>query len=112
MTGAYKRHFKLVHRDWHDWDVASTPSLFETAGGKKLLVLTPKDGHLYGIDLADNKIVFRVPVTKIENVDAPFSPNTEVRFCPAQPAERSGAGRPTIRRPTSSSRARPSGARP
>ncbi len=82
MTGAYKRHFKLVHRDWHDWDVASTPSLFETAGGKKLLASTPKDGHLYGIDLADNKIVFRVPVTKIENVDAPFSPNTEVRFCP------------------------------
>ena len=26
MTGAYKRHFKLVPRDWHDWDVASAPA--------------------------------------------------------------------------------------
>ena len=34
MTGAYKRHFKLVPRDWHDWDVASAPALIHTAGGK------------------------------------------------------------------------------
>ena len=32
MTGAYKRHFKLVPRDWHDWDVASAPALIHTAG--------------------------------------------------------------------------------
>jgi outer membrane protein assembly factor BamB len=24
-TGAYKRHFKLVPRDWHDWDVTTPP---------------------------------------------------------------------------------------
>src|SRR6202522_204508 len=53
-TGAYKRHFKLVHRDWHDWDVASAPSVVETAGGKKLLATAPKDGYLYGVDLAEN----------------------------------------------------------
>ena len=82
MTGAYKRHFKLVPEDWHDWDVASAPSLIETAGGRKLLTEAPKDGHLYGIDLAGNALLYRTPVTKIENVDAPFAPSTEVRFCP------------------------------
>lgn len=81
-TGAYKRHFKLVPRDWHDWDVASAPSLIETAGGKKLMAEAPKDGFLYGVDLAENAVIYRVPVTKIENVDAPFSVNAKVRFCP------------------------------
>ena len=82
MTGAYKRHFKLVPEDWHDWDVASAPSLIETVGGRKLMTEAPKDGHLYGVDLADNALLYRTPVTKIENVDAPFAPSKEVRFCP------------------------------
>jgi alcohol dehydrogenase (cytochrome c) len=81
-TGAYKRHFKLVQRDWHDWDVASAPSLIKTAGGKELMVAAPKDGYLYGVDLGKNVNVYRVPVTRIENVDAPFSVDAEVRFCP------------------------------
>ncbi len=82
MTGAYKRHFKLVPRDWHDWDVASAPSLIHTAGGKRLLLAAPKDGHLYGIDLAANALLYRTPVTKIENVGAPFATDKAVRFCP------------------------------
>jgi len=82
MTGAYKRHFKLVPRDWHDWDVASPPALIHTLGGKTLLSVAPKDGHLYGIDLADNTLLYRTPVTKIENVEAPFAPDKAVRFCP------------------------------
>ncbi len=81
-TGAYKRHFKLAPRDWHDWDVSSAPSLIQTKGGKRLLSVAPKDGHLYGIDLAANTPVYRVPVTKIENVDVPFAVGKEVRFCP------------------------------
>jgi alcohol dehydrogenase (cytochrome c) len=81
-TGAYKRHFKLVPRDWHDWDVASAPALIHTAGGKRLLSAAPKDGHLYGIDLAENTVVYRTSVTKIENVDAPFATDKAVRFCP------------------------------
>jgi alcohol dehydrogenase (cytochrome c) len=81
-TGAYKRHFKLAPRDWHDWDVSSAPSLIQTKGGKRLLSVAPKDGHLYGVDLAANTPLYRVPVTKIENVDVPFAVGKEVRFCP------------------------------
>lgn len=82
MTGAYKRHFKLVRRDWHDWDVASAPALIHTQGGKTLLAAAPKDGHLYGIDLAAGALIYRTPVTRIENVDAPFATDKAVRFCP------------------------------
>jgi len=81
-TGAYKRHFKLVPRDWHDWDVVSAPSLIRTAGGKRMLEATPKNGYLYGVDLDTNAVVYRTPVTKIENADAPFSVDAPVHFCP------------------------------
>lgn len=81
-TGAYKRHFKLVPRDWHDWDVASAPALIHTAGGRRLLSAAPKDGYLYGIDLADDALLYRTPVTTIENVEAPFAIDKAVRFCP------------------------------
>jgi alcohol dehydrogenase (cytochrome c) len=93
MTGAYKRHFKLVKRDWHDWDVASAPALIRTQGGKRLLSEAPKDGFLYGIDLADNSLLYRTPVTRIENADTPFSVDHYVRFCPgvAGGAEWNGA---------------------
>ena len=33
----------------------SAPALIHTAGGKRLLSAAPKDGHLYGIDLADKR---------------------------------------------------------
>jgi alcohol dehydrogenase (cytochrome c) len=81
-TGAYKNHFKIVPRDWHDWDVSNPPALIRTNGGKRLMAVSPKDGFLYGFDLADNKQLYRVPVTKIENADEPFSPNKDVHFCP------------------------------
>ena len=81
-TGDYKHHFKLVPKDWHDWDVSNPPILIQTRGGKQLMVVAPKDGHLYGFDLADNSQLYRVPVTKIENADAPFVLGKDVYFCP------------------------------
>jgi alcohol dehydrogenase (cytochrome c) len=81
-TGAYKTHFKLVPRDWHDWDASSPPALLHTMGGRRLMAEAPKDAHLYGFDLADNKLLYRVPVTRIENVEEPFSPDKDVHFCP------------------------------
>jgi alcohol dehydrogenase (cytochrome c) len=81
-TGAYKNHFQLVPRDWHDWDVSNPPALIKTRGGKKLMAVSPKDGHLYGFDLADNKLLYRTPVTRIENVEEPFAVDKDVHFCP------------------------------
>jgi alcohol dehydrogenase (cytochrome c) len=81
-TGAYKNHFQLVPRDWHDWDVSNPPVLIRTKGGKRLMAVSPKDGFLYGFDLADNKRLYKTPVTTIDNVDEPFSTDKEVHFCP------------------------------
>jgi alcohol dehydrogenase (cytochrome c) len=81
-TGAYKNHFQLVPRDWHDWDVSNPPILIKTRDGKRLMAVSPKDGHLYGFDLADNKLLYRTPVTRIENVEEPFAVDKDVHFCP------------------------------
>ena len=81
-TGAYKNHFKLVPKDWHDWDVSTAPALIETRGGKTLLSVAPKDGHLYGFDLTVNRMIYRTPATTVENAEVPFSPDRAVHFCP------------------------------
>jgi alcohol dehydrogenase (cytochrome c) len=81
-TGNYKDHFKIVPKDWHDWDVSNPPVLIQTMGGKQLMSVAPKDGHLYGFDLATNGLLYRVPVTRVEDVAASFTPGEEVHFCP------------------------------
>jgi alcohol dehydrogenase (cytochrome c) len=81
-TGAYKRHFNLAPGDWHDWDISNTPALIQTRGGTRLLAVTPKDGHLYGLNRDSNALLYRMPVTQIENADVPFSTDRPVHFCP------------------------------
>jgi glucose dehydrogenase len=80
-TGAYRRHFQLVKRDFHDWDVSSAPSLFTDKSGRHVMAVAPKDGHLYAFDLATGKQVYRLPMTTISNADTPLTPQG-VRFCP------------------------------
>ena len=80
-TGAYRRHTQLVRHDFHDWDVASAPALFSLGDGRKMLAVAPKDGRLYGIDVARNVVRYRVPVTTVENEHAPLT-SKGVRFCP------------------------------
>jgi alcohol dehydrogenase (cytochrome c) len=82
MTGAYKNHFKIVPKDWHDWDVSGAPAIIRTVGGKKVLSVAPKDGHLYGFDLDTNALLYRTPVTRMENEDTPFEVGKPVHFCP------------------------------
>lgn len=81
-TGAYRKHIKIVPVDWHDWDVSSAPAIITTAAGRKVLSVAPKDGHLYGFDLATDALLYRNPVTRVENPDEPFSPGKSVHFCP------------------------------
>ena len=81
-TGDYRKHFQIVPADWHDWDVSNPPAIVQTWGGRQLMTLAPKDGHLYGFDLGNNEQIFRVPVTRIENVEAKFSYDKDTYFCP------------------------------
>jgi PQQ-dependent dehydrogenase (methanol/ethanol family) len=80
-TGTYRKHFQLVKRDFHDWDVSAAPSLFKAKSGKLILAVTPKDGHLYAIDLGAGKQLYRRPMTTVVNADAPLTAEG-TRFCP------------------------------
>jgi alcohol dehydrogenase (cytochrome c) len=80
-TGAYQKHFQLVTRDFHDWDVSSAPVLFLNRVGHRMLAEAPKDGHLYLIDLNGGGIVYKKPVTTVSNIDAPLTAQG-TRFCP------------------------------
>lgn len=81
-TGDYRHDFKIVPVDWHDWDVSNPPAIIETAAGRKMLIVTPKNGFLYGFDLSDNRLIYKKPVTRIENANATFSTTKTVHFCP------------------------------
>ncbi len=81
-TGEYKTHYKIVPRDWHDWDVSSAPAIIKTAAGKKIMALAPKDGHLYGFDLASQDQMYRLPVTRMLDTDVGFETGKAVHFCP------------------------------
>jgi glucose dehydrogenase len=80
-TGAYQKHFQLVKRDFHDWDVSSAPLLFRNHVGHRMLAEAPKDGHLYLIDLNSGSLLFKKPVTSVSNIDAPITA-AGTRFCP------------------------------
>ena len=62
--------------------MSNPPILVRTQGGKDLVVVAPKDGHVYGIDRATGERLYRVPATQIANVEAPFVVGEPVRFCP------------------------------
>jgi alcohol dehydrogenase (cytochrome c) len=81
-TGGYLNHFQIAPTDWHDWDMSNTPGLITTRGGKQLLSFAPKNGYLYGVDLATNSLLYRNPVTRVENAEAPLSTDTNTHFCP------------------------------
>ena len=81
-TGAYINHLSSAPMDWHDWDVSNAPAINMTWGGKQLLSFAPKNGRLYGIDLATNQLLYRSPVTRIENADVPLSTDKGIHFCP------------------------------
>lgn len=81
-TGNYRNHFKLVPKDWHDYDVSTAPAVVKTRSGKTLLSVAPKDGYLYGFDLATNGMLYKTEVTRFENDDAPFTAGKPVHFCP------------------------------
>lgn len=80
-TGAYKRHFSLVPEDYHDYDVASAPALFDGKDGRKLIAVTPKNGMMYILDRNSGERLHELPVNTQANNRAPLT-GLGVRFCP------------------------------
>lgn len=80
-TGAYRAHYQLTPRDFHDWDVSSAPALVTTRNKQRRLLEAPKDGHLYGYDLSSGQRTFRTAITTVENENAPLT-EKGTHFCP------------------------------
>ena len=80
-TGELKGHHQFVKNDFHDWDVAASPILFTSKGGRKMVGAACKNGYAYGLsrDLRDE--LFKTPVTRIENTQAPLT-KEGTRFLP------------------------------
>ncbi|MEQ1886789.1 MAG: PQQ-binding-like beta-propeller repeat protein [Bryobacteraceae bacterium] len=80
-TGKLKTWYQLVPHDVHDYDQAAAPTLVQTKNGKKRAMAAGKDGFLHSIDTDSGKIAFKVPVTTIDNIEAPLTPEG-THFCP------------------------------
>lgn len=79
-TGAYRWHYQALPNDAHDYGV-SPPGVLVTLGARKLLAQASKDGHVYMVDRASHKLVWKTPVTTIANFDKEATPEG-VRICP------------------------------
>ncbi|MEO7985343.1 MAG: PQQ-binding-like beta-propeller repeat protein [Gemmatimonadales bacterium] len=80
-TGALLRSYPILEQDYHDWDVAAAPALITTRGGREILAVGGKDGHLYGVDRRSLAHRYATAVTTIDNIDAPLTAQG-TRFCP------------------------------
>jgi PQQ-dependent dehydrogenase (methanol/ethanol family) len=80
-TGEFKSHYQLQSHDFHDWDVAASPILFIARSGQARVAVAGKNGYLYVLDRDLKSLDFKVPVTTIDNGEAPLT--TEgTRFSP------------------------------
>ena len=68
-TGELKGYHQLVKNDFHDWDVAASPTLFTSKGGQKMVAVACKNGYLYGLSRDLQTELFKTPVTSIENTE-------------------------------------------
>jgi alcohol dehydrogenase (cytochrome c) len=80
-TGQLNWHYQAAPRDDHDWDLATTPTLYRTPSGKDMAAIAGKDGYVYGLDRATHALAFKVPGTTLENNDVPLD-KTWRHICP------------------------------
>ena len=80
-TGVYRRHFSLVPKDFHDWDVSGAPTLIRTRAGRSVVAATPKDGLLYAHDLASGERLYQTAITRRENTETALT-KSGTHFCP------------------------------
>jgi alcohol dehydrogenase (cytochrome c) len=80
--GAVRAYKQLVTEDdFHDWDIAAPPELIDTPDGRHLLVAAGKNGFLYALDRDTLQMLYKTPVTRMENMTAPLTAQG-THFCP------------------------------
>jgi len=81
LTGKLKWYHQFKANDGLDYDFGAAPALYTGGTSAKLLAAGSKDGNLYGIDRTTREVLFKTPVTTIENSDARPTPEG-VKVCP------------------------------
>jgi alcohol dehydrogenase (cytochrome c) len=69
-TGALKWYHQLKAHDGVDHDLAASPVLYRTPDLQDIVAMAGKDGLLVGIDRETHNVLFRTPITTIENENA------------------------------------------
>jgi len=79
-TGELKWWHQVAPADWLDYDLAAAPTLYRV-GSDDLMAIGGKDGYITVVSRDTHNVVFRTPVTTIENpYTAPSREGT--RVCP------------------------------
>jgi alcohol dehydrogenase (cytochrome c) len=79
-SGALKWWHQVSPGDWMDLDLVAAPVLYR-AGGRDMVAIAGKDGHVTALDRATKQRVFRTPVTTVETIPADPPPQG-ARMCP------------------------------
>jgi alcohol dehydrogenase (cytochrome c) len=80
-TGALKWWYQLVPHDGRDLDLGAAPMLYRDKLQRNVVALAGKDGFLHVVDRETHRLLFKTPVTTIENSAlAPTAAGT--KFCP------------------------------
>jgi len=80
-TGALKWWHQLVPNDARDLDLASPPVLYRDSKIRDIAAFAGKDGYVRAVDRETRKLLFRVPITTIENEDVPATA-AGIHICP------------------------------
>jgi alcohol dehydrogenase (cytochrome c) len=83
-SGSLLWYKQFVANDMHDWDLSQVSPIFHASVNGKphdLITVTGKDGMLRMLDRDSHEVLYEMPITTRENVDAePTEPGT--RICP------------------------------
>ncbi len=80
-TGKLAWYVQQIAGDYHDWDTAAPPMIYEQ-DGRRYLAAGSKDGHVYLYDRDTRALISKTPVTTIKNADAPLSFDKKTFVCP------------------------------
>jgi alcohol dehydrogenase (cytochrome c) len=80
-TGAFRRAYKVLALDSHDYDVAAAPVLLAPGGGAPVVAVAGKDGYLHAFDRDGGRRLWASPTTTLLNDTVAPTPEG-VRFCP------------------------------
>lgn len=80
-TGALKWWYQTAPEDWQDLDLAAPPVLYRDSKIRDIVAFGGKDGYVTAVDRDTHKMVWRTPVTTIENMPKD-PPKKALRTCP------------------------------